>query len=121
MSLATQLTNDLSVFFNVNDFAVSVVYTPYGGVAKTISIIEDVENASLHSDSLEDEKVILLKYDDINTPYYHDSLVLRSETWYVVRNYTGGFNDKLWKLGISKTARRSLKYRGQPIAFTIQK
>jgi len=109
MTLATQIVSDLPVFFNTDEFATSVVYTPNGGAATTITILEDTQNAGLQDpDSVSDEKVIVVKYTDLNTPDKGDTFVLNSEIWYIVGNLGGGQKDGIWMLRASRSARRAI-------------
>lgn len=81
MSFATALSNDLSVFFNTDEFAEEVSYTPTGGVATDIDIIDDTQNATLQStESPSDSKIILIKYSDVNMPLKGDIITWDSET-----------------------------------------
>lgn len=45
MTLKTDMTADLAVFFNSDEFAVAAVYTPTTGTEKTINVLFDREYA----------------------------------------------------------------------------
>jgi len=107
MSFSTALSNDLATFFNTSEYAESITYTPSGGAATTITIIDDTQDATLQDpETPGDNKIILVKYSDVNTPGYKDTITWDSITWYIIRNVSGGKTVGIWTLEISRSARR---------------
>lgn len=100
----------LNIFFNTNEFAETVTYTPNGGIAKNINIIQLNEDAALlEPHPLKDSKTILVKYADVNEPNYGDIITWGGDTWYVINNYGGGqFTTGTYKLEISRSNRRRI-------------
>jgi len=80
MTLAAQLTTDLSVFFNTDEFAVAASYTPSGGTAKTINVIFDKDYAAL-SGVGDYRDVCLAKASDVSAAKPGETLVIGSTTY----------------------------------------
>ena len=110
MSFADTLTTDLSVFFNTDEFAVSVTYTPLNGEGTTIPIIIASGDESLQDPQpAGDELIILANESDIATPNPKgDTFTIDTETYYLTKNEAGPKPDGIWKLRISRSERRQL-------------
>ena len=110
MSFADAITTDLSVFFNTNHFAVSVIYTPLNREGSTIPIIIASGDESLQDPQpAGDELVILAKESDIATPNPKgDRFTIDSITYYLTKNEAGPKPDGIWQLRISRSERRQL-------------
>lgn len=84
MTLKTQMTSDLSVFFNSDEFAENVLYVPSGGSPS--SIIALVEKESNHLEPYVRGEVtafseILCKKSDVSNGQYGDRFHFGRETW----------------------------------------
>ena len=85
MTLKTLMTNDLSAFFNTDEFAESITYTPAGGAAVTISAIV-MRDAPAQQPYVRGENTatceIIVKLADVATPQHGDTFTLNdSEIW----------------------------------------
>jgi len=108
MSFKTQLTSDLAVFYNSEEFADEVTYTPSGEAGYSINIIIEVSDESLQDPaSPQDEMIILVRESDVAAPNVRgDTLTIDSETWYVIENLEGPKPNGCWELLITRSARR---------------
>ena len=84
MGFKDDLTADLSIFFNTDEFAETIAYTPVNGTLKNIPAIVDLLE-DLGDDTLGKAKLIevIIKKDDIETPVYRDSIVIGGNEYYV--------------------------------------
>ena len=100
MTLSSQLTTDLSIFFDTDEFAQSVTYA--GSVIN--AIVSDDENldAAGSRESAMAKGTIWVKVSDVTLPAYRDAVVIGSDTWYVRRIVSG--DGYVWQVEI---------YRGQ--------
>ncbi len=84
MTLKTQLTIDMSVFFNADEFAETVSYTPKGGAAVDITAIVTREGAHqepyVRGPSTAIGSVIVKK-SDVSNPQHGDTYAFDSQTW----------------------------------------
>ncbi|MFH1616657.1 MAG: hypothetical protein ABIG61_16435 [Planctomycetota bacterium] len=109
MTLKTQMTSDLSVFFNTDEFAETITYTPSGGEAVSISaILEDMDPSIMDVPPPADSMLLSVKYSDISSPGRGDTFTISEETWYLVKNLGGGYYDGTWKLLISRSDKRRI-------------
>ena len=84
MTLNIQLTTDLPVFFNTDDFAETVSYTALGGVAANITAI--VTREGTHQEPyvrgpVSATATVLVKKSDVATPQHGDTYTFDSQTW----------------------------------------
>jgi len=84
MTLKTQMTSDMSAFFNTDEFAEDVTYTAVGQAGATIPAIIDRDSSFLEPyvrgrDTATCE--ISVKKSDVATPKYGDTFTFNSETW----------------------------------------
>jgi len=86
MTLKTQMTSDLAAFFNTDEFADSITYTPDGGDPATISAIV-VRDAPLQEPYVRGEQnaacIITVKTVDVASPQRGDKYTISSEDWYM--------------------------------------
>ena len=89
MTLNAQITADLSMFFNTDDFGVAVTYTPVGGAGVSRIVIitygegEDYQGA----DALNIEAIMEILANStsgVATVGVGDSVTIGTETWKVI-------------------------------------
>ena len=94
MTLKQQISSDLSVFFNTDDFADSAVYNSHDGTysSKSIKIIIDY-NADLSKTEFgaADTTQIILQKSEIVDPKIYDTIVFDGVT-YTIRQRLSGDN-----------------------------
>ena len=96
MTFNTQLTTDLSVFFNTDEFAQSVIYAG-SAIDALVTFDENLNEAgSAHGN-------LVIKVSDVPGPNYRDAVVIGSDTWYVRRIIYG--DGKVWKVEIYRDER----------------
>ena len=79
-------SEDLSVFFNSDDFAESVTYTPDGGSSTTIKVLWSEGNADIDIGEIGVEAVsprCLAKADDVADAAENDTIERNSITYYI--------------------------------------
>ena len=84
MTLKTQMTTDLAVFFNTDEFAENVTYTPTGGEAATIPAIVERDDPFQEAYVRGEETAtcqIHVKKSDVATPQFGDTFAFDSQTW----------------------------------------
>ena len=84
MTLKTQITSDLSAFFNTDEFAETVSYTPKGGAAVDITAIVSQDDP-LQEPYVRGENTatceIEVQASEVPTPQYGDTFTFGGETW----------------------------------------
>lgn len=79
-----QLENDLDIFFNLDDFAEEIIYTPTGGIALPIDAIV-IRHEPFQENYVRGENVATLrlyvKSSDIPKPQYGDAFEIDGDTW----------------------------------------
>jgi len=109
MTLKTDTISDLATFFNTDEFAETITYTPSGGTAISITAIREEMDPSIMSEAPPGDSIILLvKSADVSNPQRGDSFIINNETWYLIRNLGGGSPADVWKLEISRSDKRRL-------------
>ena len=110
MTLKTQMVDDLSVFFNEDEFAESVTYTPSGGDPVAVSIIPYTSDESLQDPQpAADEMIIEVRESEVASPNPQgDTFTIDSETWYIVENISGPKATGIWRLRLTRSERRQL-------------
>lgn len=80
MTLAAQLTTDLGVFFNVNEFAQVVTYN-----SVIINAVESYAELMPENEriSIKRQKIIYVKASDVAAPAYRDTVIINGVTWHV--------------------------------------
>lgn len=97
MSFTDALTQDLSVFFNIDEFATTVTYD-----SVSVSAIVDYGD----SDYRVTKATLFVKVSDVALPKYRDEVIIDSLTWYVMRKIES--NGKVWEIGIERDERPEL-------------
>ena len=94
MSLKTQMASDLSVFFNTDEFAVNIIYTPTGDFARTIPAIRlDGERLEPYVRGNETATCVYqVKISDVKNPQHGDRYTITNdagtdETWEFIDTY----------------------------------
>jgi len=109
MTLKTQMTSDLSAFFNVNEFAEIITYTPSGGAGVSITgILEETDPSIMDVAPPADSMVLHVLYSDVSDPQRGDTFTISSETWYLIENIGGGSHEGIWKLLVSRSDKRRI-------------
>ena len=84
MTLKSQLTDDLSTFFNTDEFAETVSYTPKGDVARDITIIPTRGNP-FQEPYVRGEETATCEIEamrsEVSNPQHGDIFTFDSETW----------------------------------------
>ncbi len=84
MTLKTQMLADMPIFFNLDEFAEEILYTPLGGAQTTITAIVDRDH------DLQEPYVrgpdtagtlISCKRSEVSDAQYGDIFVFDSQTW----------------------------------------
>jgi len=84
MTFKTDMTSDLSVIFDTDEFAESIDYTPKDDWERTIPAIVD-RTASSQEPYVRDEDTatcdITVKASDVTTPQQGDTFYIDEQTW----------------------------------------
>jgi len=109
MAFTDQLTTDLNeIFYNTDEFAESVTYTPRTGSPFSAKIIRQDQDASLNPESPGDRMEIRIRTSQLTTPNIGDRLTIGGETWQVIEIIGGGPSELEWFLGLTRSERRLL-------------
>jgi len=84
MTFKEQLTSDLTVFFNVDDFAETVTYTPVSGNASQITAIitrDDVHQEPYKRGESFASCLIYIKKSDVSNLQWGDIFTFDSSDW----------------------------------------
>ena len=81
-TLADLLTSDLDLFFNTNEFAVGAVFTPAGGLSRTIPVLFDKEYAAIQGVASY-QVTITCKSTDVVGAARGDTFAIAGTTWYM--------------------------------------
>lgn len=102
MTLAAQMTTDLSVFFDTDEHAQTVTYD-----GSDITAIVDYETllSEQASGAVKRQKVLWVKVSDVSAPAYRDTVVIGSDTWYVGRESKHETDGYTWKLPLYRDER----------------
>lgn len=113
MTFKTQLAADLNnVFFNTDEFAESITYTPAGGTAKTITAICNVEDPASQTPAPPgDSMIILARSSEVTAPGRGDTYTIDTVTWYHEEIVSGGPKSGVYHIGLSRSARRVVEGR----------
>lgn len=110
MTLADQLTTDLDVFFDLDEFAQTVTYDN-GTTPTSIKAVVDPWGAVRQSGSQSTVKKIMVKKADVPVPDYRHSFVIDGTTWYIKSDPDKGLDavgdDQVWEIGIVTDERSS--------------
>lgn len=109
MTLKTQITSDLSAFFNTDEFAETISYTPSdGGAVSIAAILEDMDPSIMAEAPPADSMILHVLHSDVSDPQRGDTFTISSETWYLVENIGGGSTEETWKLLVSRSDKRRI-------------
>ena len=109
MSLKSQMTSDLDMFFNTDEFASTITYTPTGGDPVSITAVPGAQDATGQDPVPSgDTMVIFVMAAEVENPQYKDQFTIDGETWYFRRNLSGGANDGVYELEISRSEWRPI-------------
>ena len=109
MTFKQQMIADLDIFFNTDEFAENITYTPAGGSPASVSAILGDENAAIQDPvPAGDTMRIYVKAGEVPSPNYKDTFTIGGEVWYLRANLSGGANDGIWQLEISRSERRPI-------------
>lgn len=105
MSFATALTQDLSTFFETEEFATTVTYDG-SSVSAIIDYGDSGRNVEYNRDFKADRGTLYLKVSDVAKPSYRDEVVISGDTWYVMREIES--KGTIWEIGIERIERPEL-------------
>ena len=93
MTLKTQMTSDLAVFYNDSEFAETVSYTPIGGEATNITAI--VTRHGVHMEpyvrgEITAIAIIDVQKSEVSTPQHGDMFTFDSQSWEIDPSDGGG-------------------------------
>ncbi|MCK5614113.1 hypothetical protein KAR91_70265 [Candidatus Pacearchaeota archaeon] len=105
MTLKADILSDIDdIFFDVDDFAESVTYTPKGGApAVILAIVDFGENLKISGKTVKEAASVTVKASDVPTPKYKDTVEINSELYTVERSPQGAGG--VWVLDIRKGER----------------
>jgi len=108
MSFRSQLTTDLDVFFNTDEFGIEITYTPNGGSATTITVVPAGKSESIQSPPpAEDEADYKVKASDISSLSAYDTFTISGTTYYF-KERLGGEHSLIQTLRLTRSERRQL-------------
>ena len=105
MTLKAQLTTDLSVFFDTDEFAEVVTYNS----ASIKAVVDYGVNQSLDdniNDSNMTKATIFVKASDVPDPKYRDTVIINAVVWDVMNIAEG--DGYAWKLNLYRDERPHL-------------
>ena len=87
--MTVESSSDFDSFFNLDDFGISAVYTPFGESSTTISVLFDdpFSSVALNATELDIESTAptaFCKSSDCNTVAHGDSLAIGSITYHEI-------------------------------------
>jgi len=101
MSFADQLSSDMSVFFNMEDFA-GLNTIVYAGVPIT-AVFDPGEELKDGKRALHDDAILWVQISEVASPAYRDSVTINGDTWRVDKVL---YKNKQWaKLTVKKNVR----------------
>lgn len=73
----------MAVFFNTDDFAEEITYTPVGGFSKTITAIldRDASNQEPYVRGSDTFAMLQVKTSDVGDPRQGDTFIIGTKTW----------------------------------------
>ena len=102
MTLKSQQSSDLSIFFNTDDFAEIITYN-----GENIQAIVDYGIGNLGENARTAR--IVIKQSDVEDPAYRDTVVIGSSTWRVFRDPSNEVAIKgdgnVWELNLIRDER----------------
>lgn len=106
MTLKVDILTDLDdVFYDTDEFAETVSYTPSAGDAAGVTILREEQDPSIMSDAPpDDEMIIRVKISDVADPQRGDVFTIDDETWYLKANL--GINGGEARLSLTRSGWR---------------
>lgn len=102
------MTSDFSTFYNTDEFAEDVTYTPSGGDAVGIKIILDETKQSIMKVAPPAESIAFrVQRSEVANPLWGDIYTISGETWYFAENLPGDSTGE-WKLLVSRSDKRRI-------------
>ncbi len=102
------LADDLSAFFNMDEFAEEATYTPSGGVAIVVgAIVEPEQDQVMTSGRTGKIGVLFVRASEVPFPTYRDSVTVDGTVWRVIQ-VPGSAEEGVWKLGIQRDERPTM-------------
>lgn len=111
MTLKAQMLVDVeSVFFNTDEFAADATYTPRDGDAVLITIMKESSDQTIMVgyNPASDSMVINVMASEVPTPQRGDVFVVDSESWYLVKNLSGGEQEGVFTIEVSRSDKRQV-------------
>ena len=109
MTLKTDMTADLAVFFNTDEFAEAITYIPSGGEVVSITAIPEEIDPSIMAEAPPADSMILhVKTAEVSNPQRGDTFTISAETWYLVENLGGGSREGTWEILVSRSDKRRI-------------
>lgn len=93
MTLKTQMTTDLAVFYNTDEFAETVSYTAIGGAAVNITAIVTRQGSHMEPyvrGMVTAAAIIEVQKSEVSAPQHGDIYVFDSQTWEMDPDIDGG-------------------------------
>jgi len=78
-TFADQLADDLAVFLNTDEFAVSVSYNDGTGAAAITAVVDHAPEKNHPGE----QATILVKKSQVSNPEYRQTFTIDSATWYI--------------------------------------
>ncbi len=112
MNIKDQFTQDLTVFFDPDEFAEEITYTAYGSTAKIINaIVQESGDIGIQTPTpAYDRMTIMCRATDIPSPSYQDTFTIKDSSgddraWYVYNYLQGGHKSETWTFELALTSR----------------
>lgn len=112
MTIKDQFKDDLLIFFDTDEFAEVITYTPYGSTARDINAIpQESGDVGIQSATpAYDRMTIVIRATDATAPSYRDTFTIKNssgedETWYMYNYLLGGHKSEIWTFELAKTSR----------------
>lgn len=106
MSFESQMIDDIeSVFFETAEFATEATYTPSGGDAVSITIIKEESDEAIMSgySPASDSMIFNVMVSEVASPTRGDVFAIDFESWYLVKNISGGAQEGIFTLEVSRS------------------
>lgn len=101
MTLSDQLTSDLSIFYDTDEFAETVTYNG-SAIPAIVDYKTNLDDAGSRGSAMAIAE-ISVRASDVAAPAYRDTVVIGSVTWKVRRTLSG--DGKEWKLELYRDER----------------
>jgi len=106
MSFKLDMLSDIEgVFFDTAEFATDATYTPSGGDTVNITIVKETSDFAIMSgyNPVSDSIIFSVMFSDVSNPLRGDIFVIDSESWYLVKNISGGEEEGIFILEASRS------------------